>query len=127
MNRGRPLVRWHGLAGQDRLFRLQAPRLDQTQVGRNTVSGLQQHHVARHERIRLDGAPRVFAQDGSVRCQHSADRGHGIFRAPLLNEADHRIGQNDREDHRRVDKVPEHGRDRRRRQQDVDENVVKVR
>ncbi len=72
-----------GLARQDRLLRREAARLDQAQVGRGLVAGLQQDNVAGHEMSAVDRDAPSVAQDGGVGGQHPADRCHGGFRLAL--------------------------------------------
>ncbi len=126
VDRGNRLVDRHRLAGQDRLVDPEAARLDQPEVGRHPVTGLEQHDVARHHRLCRDGRPPAVPQDRGVRIDHGADRLQRPLRASLLDEADDGVGDHHGEDHQRVRKVAERARQHAGRHQHVDQQVVEL-
>ena len=99
-----------------RLVDTQPAGLDQSQVGRHPVTGLEQHHVARYHRLGRYRLSPVAATYRCLRLDEVADRGQRPLGASLLDEADQRVHYDHRRDHHRVGAVPDSDRDRRRQQ-----------
>jgi hypothetical protein len=113
-------------AGQRRLFRAQVPGLDQAQVGRDLVARFQEHDVAGHEFLGGNQANRPGTQDARLGGQHVADRVERLLGAPLLQEAQQRVQDDDREDDRGVQPQAQHQLDEAGREQDIDEEVIEL-
>ena len=113
-------------AGQRRLLHLQALDLEQPQVGRHLVAGLDEDDVARHQPFGGDGLAMAVAQHAGLQRQHLADGIERPLGLALLDEADQRVDDDDAGDDRRIDVVLHQGGDRRRDEQDVDQDVVEL-
>ncbi|MCR5872800.1 hypothetical protein LRS10_00495 [Phenylobacterium sp. J426] len=99
------------LAREDRFLDPQAVRSEKAQIGRNLLACLEQDDIARYDQRAVDAYALGLADDGALRRQHLADGIHGLFRPSLLDEADDRIGEDNREDHARVDQMAQGGGD----------------
>ena len=92
----------HRLAGQRGLVELQPVRLDQQQVGRDDVAGLEPHQVARHHVGGGDRqVPAVADHPGGGRGELVQRRDRPV-RADLLGHADGGVHHHDQDDHRGV-------------------------
>ncbi len=117
----------NGFARQDRLLDGQSPGFQNPQIGWHLVARLQQHDVAGHQFRPADSDAPAAAQDGGARRQHGADGGHRRLRLALLHIADHRIGQNHGDDHRRVHPVLQARRHHGGTEQHIDQHIVELR
>jgi hypothetical protein len=120
------LLDWHGLARQDRFLGCQPARVDQPQIGRDLVPGFDQHHVPRHQVDGIDRDPPPVAQDRRPWGKHLPDRRHRRLGLALLDKADHRIDDDDRQDHARIHPVLQGSRHCRGRDQHVDQQIVEL-
>ena len=112
--RGRLFDR-HGFAGQDRFLDLQA-RACGSAAGRREPCRPPPAGRCRREPVSPRRSMWRSPSRSTAACGASmlADGFHRLFGLAFLDEADHRIGDHDREDHHRVDEVL-HGRGDRRR------------
>ncbi len=125
-NRFDALFHRYRFAGEDGLLNDGTVRRDKPQVGGHLVAGLEQHDVPGHERCAVHRLPFAPAQHGGPRGEHAPDGVHGLLGLAFLNEADDRVRDYHREDHRRVGHVAQRDRDHGRPQQHVDQDVVKL-
>ena len=126
-NRSGRLVDGHGFAGQNRLFDLEAARLDEPQIGGDTVARLDQHQIARHQVDGVNALSSPVTEHGGPWCEHPPDRLHRLFGAAFLNEADHRIDDHHRQDDAGINEMTQHRSHTGRANQHIDEQVVEVR
>jgi hypothetical protein len=114
------------LAGQRGLLDPQVDRLEQAQVGRDVVAGLQEDDVARHQLGGRDGDAVAVAQGLGVRRGQLLQGSQGLLGPLLLDDAEHRVEHDDRHDRGRLDVIAEQGRDQRGRDQQDDDEVVEL-
>jgi hypothetical protein len=81
------LLRRHGLAGERRLLGAQVLGVDQAQIGRNPVAGLEQHDIARRQILGRNESRLAIANGARFRREHVADRIERLLRPALLQEA----------------------------------------
>ena len=120
------LLRRHRLAGQRRFFGAQVLRLDEPQVRRNLVAGLEEHDVPRNELLRGKHARLAAAHGPRLGGEHVADRIQRLLGPALLDEPEQRVENDDGEDDRRVDPQAQHQLDEAGAEKDVDEDVVEL-
>lgn len=114
-------------AGERGLLDQQPARADQTEIGRNAVSGLDHDDVAGHEVGHRYRDPAPVAQRGGLRRHELADRAQRLLGLAFLDMADDRVDQHHRGDDARIDGVAQHGRSDGGGEQDVDQRVVELR
>jgi len=89
------------LAGQDGLIDLEVDRLDQPQVRRHPIPGVEDHYVPRHQLPRGDPLLHALPEDGGHRRSHPTQRLQGPLRAVFLDEAEQDGEEDDdHDDHR---------------------------
>ena len=114
------------LTGQCRLVRLQFLTFSQAQIGRDSISRLQQHHIARHQlRRRYREHPFIAADARIGRCQR-AQRHHRALGAILLDRTDQCIQQHDHQYRDTVLRVAHQPGNQGRRQQDQNHEVAEL-
>ena len=125
----------HALAGERRLVGPQVRRLDQAGIRRDLVAGLDQHDVAGHDLVRRNPQPLAAADHRGFRRGQRHQRTHGFLGARFLDEAQHRIEDDDRENHdrlvgqrglARILQQPLDHRDHGRDQEDDDEEILEL-
>ena len=122
----RRLLDREGLAGQGRLVHGEIVDLDEPEVGRDAVSRLQQHPVARDHVLGRHGEVAAAPDDPDLGLEQVTE---GLGRAlglPLLEGPDDRVREHDHEDEGRVAPVSEPGRDRGRREEDIDQRASEL-
>ena len=124
--RGDALVHRDRFAGQRRLLDLQSLGPQNPQVRRDLVAGLQLHQVAGHQLRGVHGDQPAAAPGHGVGREHPPDGLQGVLGLALLHESDGRVDEHDAQDDAGVEPVPQQGRDPRRRQQHVDQQVVEL-
>ena len=125
-HRGGGLVRGNRFAGQDGFLRAQPMGLQQPQIRRHLVPGLQQHDIAWHQRRAIHRNALPAAQDSRPRRQHAADGGHRRLRLAFLQEADHGIARHHCQNDGGVDPVLQQGRHHSRPQQHIDQHIAEL-
>jgi hypothetical protein len=111
------------LAGQRRLLDLELRCLDQPQIGRHGVAGLDTHHVAGHE-LACRYHPRLPVAHGVRReRRHLPERGDGTLGAVFLYETDHGVQHHDGHDHQRIHQVADQARNDRGGDQHQDHEI----
>ena len=125
-NCGLALFHRHRLAGQDRLLRRKAPRLEHPQIGRHLVTRLQKNNVTGNKVRAVHGNPPPIAQHRGLWCKHAPDRGHCRLGLAFLDEADHRVSQYDCQDHAGIHQVLQGPGHHRSADQDVDQHIVEL-
>lgn len=115
----------HGcrLARERRLFHREARDLDQPEVCRHGLTGLEQHHVARHQFARGNVGDRAGAAHARERGREIAQRLYSALRAVFLHEAHHGVEQDDRENCDRVLRLAEESRDQACAEQHQDHDI----
>jgi hypothetical protein len=112
------------LAGQERLVHLQAARLEQAQVGRHLVAGFQEHDVAGHQFLGVDGVVVAAPLDARTWIDSSClQRGGARLGLPFLDGADRRVQDDHQQDEDRVLHLADRQRHRRGGEQHVDQGV----
>lgn len=105
---------------------MQVADRDQTQIGRDLVSGLQQDDVSRHEFPRIEVMFAPFPHNHSLRGHRTGQRVYGLERLGLLKEPGESIDERDAENHRTVNVLTQQERNRRSGHQDVDQRSVEL-
>ena len=98
-------------------------RLDEAQVGRDDVAGVEPDDVTGHELRRRDDRRLAAADDPGRRARHPLERVHRLLGPVLLDEADDPVEDDDGEDDDRVLQVADRRRDDRRPDEDEDHRV----
>jgi hypothetical protein len=96
------------------------------EIGRHPVAGLEQHDVAGHEASAGTRVRRPSRRTRASGASMSLIAASACSALPLLNEADDRVDEHDREDDPGIDQMPSSRRHRRRAEQDVDQKVVEL-
>ena len=89
-------------AGQRRFVDVQIALVQQAQIGRHAVAGLQQHHVAGHELRRGNPQLLTAAPHRGLGDDHLRQRVDGLLRFRLLEVADDGVDEDDAENDRRI-------------------------
>ena len=121
-----PLAHWHRFPGQGRLIDAQTVALDQPQIGRNPIAGLQQNQITGHQNLGRQVPPVAIAANPRTRRQHPTDRLHRALGLALLDEADQGIDQHHGSDDRSIDRMPERDRRHCRSQQQMDQEIIEL-
>ncbi len=121
------LLNRNGFAGKDSFLDPEPGRLNQPQIGGNLLARLQKHDTTRHHLGVVDAAARAIAQNRGAGRDHLADGLHRLLGAALLDKADHRVGDDNRQDHSRIDHMPETGGDDCGTEKDVDQHIMEMR
>jgi len=95
----------------------------QAQVGRNTVTGGEQHDVAGHQLAGVELPAMPAPAHGDRRGDAACQGGQRPFRLGFLPVADQRIDQYDAEDHPGIDALAQPGRHRAGRDEDEDQRL----
>lgn len=106
--------------------RSEGPWRQKAKIGGNFLAGLQKNDVTRYDESAVDASSLAIPQDGGLRGEHPANSIHRLLGTSLLNEPDNCVGNHDRQDHARVDKMSEARRNGRRAQQHIDQEIVEV-
>ena len=120
------LVRRGRLAGQRCFLDPEIRGAQEPEIGGNAVAGFNQNDIAERQAFRRNGEPPPVAQDRGLARQHGANRLERFFRPAFLDEADRRVDEDDSEDDHGVESVAQQDGDQRRRQQDIDEQIVEL-
>ena len=125
----------HALAGQGRFVGLKIRRFDEPGVGRDLVAGFDQDDVAGNDVMGCDPLSLAVANDGGFRRGQRHQGPHGLLGARLLDEAEHRVQDDDRHDDdrlvgkrglARVLQQPFDNRDDRRDQQNDHQEILEL-
>ena len=101
-------------------------RFNQTHIRWNTVARAQHHDIARHQ---FGGRNRFMAavtNDLRVAGEHIANAFQRLFCIAFLNVTNQGIDHRDAENNKSINRVAHHGGQRRRGQQDVDQDIIKM-
>jgi hypothetical protein len=112
--------------GKRRLVALERVILDDPRVGGYLVPGLEHHDVARDEVLGGHLFLLAVAQHGDHGRQHAFQRVERLFRAKLLDEAQHRAEHDNDADDDRVDILANEGGKRGRNDQNYDQNILEL-
>jgi hypothetical protein len=103
-----------GLAGQHRLVRLDARRLDEPQIGGRHVAAFDEHEIAGHELGGVDAPRAPAAPHGRRGAAEPPQRRHRASRAQLRDEPDRGVHGEHRDDRDRLVTLSEEQREQRR-------------
>ena len=116
----------HRLAGERGLLDAQVLDPEQPQIGGHAVAGLDQHHIAGHQLHGIDRKGVTVAQHRSLERQHAADRGQRPLGLAFLDKADDGVDDYHADDYAGVHPVAKCGGNARGRQQDIDQDIMKL-
>ena len=105
---------------------MQVLSLEEPQVRRNLVAGLEEHDVPRDELIRGKHARLAAAHSPGLGGKHVADRIQRLLGPALLDEPQEPVENDDREDDRRVDPQAQHQFGEPGAEKNVDKDVVEL-
>ena len=113
--------------GQNRLFHPQIMRFDHPQVGGNTIACADHHNIAGNQ---SGGRNRFMITLTNHHClagEHIANALERFFRVALLDMADQRVNHRHAQNYQGIYPVAHDRRQQRRRQQDVNQHIIKMR
>ena len=96
-------------AGQRGLFHFQVDRFQQANVSRDEVAGFQKNHVAGHQLARGNGSAVPVAQHLGFRRGQLLQCRQGLFGAAFLDDAQHGVENDDRNNGDRINGFAEQG------------------
>jgi hypothetical protein len=120
------LLRGDRFAREQSLVDQQPPRPQQAQVRRHAVPRLQEHHISRDEVSDRHAHAAAVAQHVGVRRDQAPNGGQCVLCLALLQEADDRIDEHHRGDHRGIEPMPQQSRGHGSSQQRIDECAVEL-
>ena len=116
----------HGFAGERGLLDLEAPHVEQAQVGGHAVAGLQQHDVARHELHGRDPLLASFPAHGRLGADHVGQGLDRFLGFGFLDITHDRIDQDHGEHDGGVHPFLQQGGHQSGREQDVEQGRVEL-
>ncbi len=99
-------------AGDGRLVHLEPVAAGQTEVGGHSIPSAEPHQVATDQPLGADPPDLAISQHGGHRGHQPAQAAARTLGPPLLEVAQRRVGQRDRDDDRRVEPLADRERDR---------------
>ena len=114
------------LAGKNRLFHPQIVGFNNPQVGRDSVARTDHHNITRHQRGGRHRFMVPLADHHRFAGKHIANALQRFFRVTFLDMANQGINHRDAQNHQGIDPVPHHRSQQRGRQQDVNQDIVKM-
>ena len=113
--------------GQNRLFHPQIMRFDHPQVGRYSIARADHHDIAGDQSGSRDRFMITLTNHHRFTGEHVANALERFFRITLLDMSDQRINHRHAQNHQGIYPVAHDRRQQRRRQQDVNQHIIKMR
>ncbi len=114
------------LAGEGRFVAMEVVDVEEAEIGRHAVAGLEQDHVAGNE---LRGGHAKLASSAThdgLGGDHATEGFDGLFRPAFLDEADDRVDQDHAEDDAGIDPLGQGRSDAHGGEEDVDQGLVEL-
>jgi hypothetical protein len=121
--RARVLLDGNALARQRGLVHVQRGAPDESSVGRDVVTRIEEDQIPGHELLCRDARVASVAAHARGRHRQRAKLRERDARPPLRREADDGVQQEGREDDQALDAVPQHHRDERRGEEQEDDHA----
>ena len=119
-------VNGHGLAGEHGLVDLQIGDLNKPGIGRDLITGFQEHDITGNNLSGGDNLYSPITPDTGPGCRHLDERLHRFLGAGLLYKADGGIEKKHAENHTGVNKMLDNEGDNGGDHQDVNERAEKL-